>query len=97
MEDNVSWNRIGERILRTAAVRYLAMNLQRLRHPALVASAPLLDWNLPEHVRFRAGCIMSHNCVVLLRVVWMVDRFNLTLHGIANWLSIFGQLLLDVG
>lgn len=65
MEDNVCWNRLGERILRTAAVRYLAMNLQRLRHPALVASAPLLDLNLLEHVRFRAGCIMSHNCVVL--------------------------------
>lgn len=65
MEDNVCWNRLGEGVLRTAAVRYLAMNLQRLRHPALVASAPLLDWNLLEHVLFRVGCIMSHSCVVL--------------------------------
>jgi len=65
MEDNVCWNRLGERILRTAVVRYLAMNLQRLHHLALVASAPLLDWNLLEHVLFCVGCIMSHSCVVL--------------------------------
>jgi hypothetical protein len=65
MEDNVCWNRLGERVLRTAAVRYLAMNSQRLRHSALVASASLLDWNLLKHVLFHAGCIMSHSCVVL--------------------------------
>ena len=46
-------------------MRYLAMNFQSLRHPALVASAPLLDWNLLEHVVLLAGCIMSHYCVVL--------------------------------
>ena len=40
MEDNVCWNRLGERILRTAVVRYLVMNLRRLRHSALMASAP---------------------------------------------------------
>ena len=46
-------------------MRYVAMNSQRLYHPALMASAPLLDWNLLAHMLFRAGCIMSHSCVVL--------------------------------
>ena len=47
-----------------AAMRYLAMDLQRRRHPALVASAPLLDLNLLDHMLFCNGCIISHSYVV---------------------------------
>ena len=66
MKNNVYWNRLEIWILRTAAVWYLVINLQRLHHSVLITSVPLLDLNLLKHVWFHAGCIMSHNCIVLL-------------------------------
>ena len=65
IKNNVCWNRLKEQILRTVAMRYLAMNLQRLRYSALMTSTSLLDWNLLKHMLFRVECIISHNYVVL--------------------------------
>ena len=90
MEGNFCWNKLEKRILRTTAVRYVAMNSQRLRHPALMASAPLLDWNLLAHVLFRAGCIMSHSCVVLSMKDRLQRRQNLSEVGIELLSSVAG-------